>query len=61
MGKRGSTLKLGVTKARAVAIAEAVSGPDIPMELINSAKLGVSLNGTGLFDSNSPKRKKRGT
>lgn len=38
----------------AVAIAEAVKGPAIPIDDINSTKFGVSLNGTGLLDSNSP-------
>lgn len=35
-------------------MADAVKGPDIPIDEINSAKLGVNLNGTGLFASSSP-------
>lgn len=56
--KLTQTLKLGVTKARAVAIADAVNGPDIPIDEMNSAKLGVNLNGTGLLASNSPEHRK---
>lgn len=48
------TLKLGVTKQRAQAIIEAVSGPDIPIHEINSDMLCVNLKGTGLLPSNSP-------
>lgn len=48
------TLKDGVARHRAVATMEAVKGPDTPMLVTSSAKLGVSRNGTGRLPSNSP-------
>lgn len=49
------TLKLGWVKQRAVAMILAVRGPDIPMSVNSSWRLGVSLKGTGLLESSSPK------
>jgi hypothetical protein len=53
--KLGS-LYWGCTKHLAVDIIEAVSGPVTPVEVRNSAMLGVSLNGTGLLASRSPEK-----
>lgn len=52
------TLKDGVARHRAVATIEAVKGPDTPMLVTSSARLGVNRNGTGLFPSNSPVKEK---
>ena len=51
--KLGS-LYWGCTKQRAVAIMAAVSGPVTPVEVRNSAMLGVRRKGTGLLASRSP-------
>lgn len=52
--RRALTLKDGVARQRAVATIEAVKGPDTPMLVTSSARLGVNRKGTGLFPSNSP-------
>ena len=49
-------MKDGVARHRAVATMEAVKGPDTPMLVTSSARLGVSRNGTGRLPSNSPER-----
>ena len=54
--KLGS-LYCGWTRHLAAATIDAVRGPITPIVVRNSAMLGVSLNGTGLFASNSPERK----
>lgn len=57
--RRALTLKEGVARQRAVATMDAVKGPDTPMLVTSSARLGVNRNGTGRFPSNSPKDVKR--
>lgn len=49
------TLKLGWTRHLAVATMVAVNGPVTPLAVKKSAIFGVSLNGIGLFASNSPR------
>lgn len=48
------TLKLGCTKQRAVAMADAVNGPVVPMFDKYSTMFGVKRNGTARLASNSP-------
>ena len=56
--KLGS-LYWGCTKHLAAATIDAVRGPLTPVAVRNSAILGVSRKGTGLFASNSPMKDKQ--
>ncbi len=58
---RLGSLYCGCTKHLAAATMAAVRGPVTPVEVRNSAMLGVILNGTGRFASGSPTAKQRAT
>ena len=53
--RKDDSLYCGWMRQRAVATMEAVRGPVTPVDVRNSAMLGVSRNGTGRLESRSPK------
>ena len=52
--RKDDSLYCGWMRQRAVATMEAVRGPVTPVDVRNSAMLGVSRNGTGRLESRSP-------
>lgn len=55
--RKDGNLYCGCTRQRAKATMEAVRGPVTPVDVRNSAMLGVSRNGTGRLASRSPVKK----